>query len=124
MFTALGREKVGFDNFRTNGLLLPSREETAIRLCLPLHRGPHRLYNDMVMARVGRIERQFMIRGAKNSNQAAIDAVSSLALLQNALRRQLLDQRRRIILNRKDPIGTGFDFAELDAMVDLLWDAK
>lgn len=76
------------------------------------------------MARVGRIERQFVKSGATDSSQAAIDALVSLALLQRALRRQLLDQQRRIILNRKDPVGTGFDFAELDAMADTLWEAK
>jgi hypothetical protein len=44
-----------------------------------------------------------------------------LGLLQDALRRQLLAERRRFLLNRKDPLGTGFDFTELDAMADALW---
>lgn len=44
-----------------------------------------------------------------------------LRLLQTALRRRLLDERKRLILNRKDPLGTGFDFAELDAMAEALW---
>lgn len=123
-FSILGRDNTGFDDFRSNGLLLPSQEFTAIRLALPLHRGPHRTYNEMVMARVGKIDRQFVKNGATDSGQAAIDALVSLALLQRALRRQLLDQQRRIILNRKDPVGTGFDFAELDAMADTLWEAK
>jgi len=47
-----------------------------------------------------------------------------LHLLQSALRRQLLAQRRRVVLNRKDPLGTGFDFTELDAMAELLWAAE
>jgi hypothetical protein len=29
-----------------------------------------------------------------------------------------------VLLNRKDPIGTGFDFSELDAMADSLWSAE
>lgn len=124
MFEMIGRKNVGFDDFRANGLMLPSRESTAIRLCLPLHRGPHRAYNEMVIARVGRIEHQFIQKEAKDSNQAAIDALVSLALLQKALKRQLLDQQRRIMLNRNDPVGTGYDFAELDAMADSLWEAK
>jgi hypothetical protein len=44
--------------------------------------------------------------------------------LQCALRRQLLAQRRRVLLNRKDPLGIGFDFSELDAMAEMLWAAE
>jgi len=44
--------------------------------------------------------------------------------LQGALRRQLLAQRRRVLLNRNDPLGTGFDFGELDAMAEMLWAAE
>ena len=47
-----------------------------------------------------------------------------LHLLQTALRRQLLNGRRRVLLNRKDPLGTGFDFTELDAMAEALWAAS
>lgn len=47
-----------------------------------------------------------------------------LHLLQGALRRQLLTERRRVVLNRKDPVGTGFDFSELDAMAEALWGAE
>lgn len=46
-----------------------------------------------------------------------------LGLLQTALRKRLLSERRRMILNRKDPLGTGFDFSELDAMAEALWEA-
>ena len=52
------------------------------------------------------------------------DALTALQLLQNALRRQLLAQRRRMLLNRKDPLGTGFDFTDLDAMAEALWAAE
>jgi hypothetical protein len=50
-----------------------------------------------------------------------VEAMMRLALLQRALRRRLLAERRRLVLNRADPLGTGRDFAELDAMADLLW---
>ena len=46
-----------------------------------------------------------------------------LSLLQSALRKRLLADRRGIVLNREDPLGTGFDFTELDAMAELLWAA-
>jgi hypothetical protein len=29
-----------------------------------------------------------------------------------------------VLLNRKDPLGTGFDFTALDAMAEALWAAE
>lgn len=46
-----------------------------------------------------------------------------LGLLQRALRRRLLDGRRRFVLNRRDPVGSGFDFATMDALAETLWSA-
>ena len=37
-------------------------------------------------------------------------------------RRLLTCSGKPLILNRKDPVGTGIDFSHLDAMADLLWD--
>lgn len=56
LFDTIGRERIGFDDFRSNGLLLPAREKTALRIGLPMHRGPHRDYNAMVIERVGQVE--------------------------------------------------------------------
>jgi hypothetical protein len=56
LFSAICRERLGFDDFRSNGLLLPARDDAALRLGLPLHRGPHRDYNAMVIERVGQVE--------------------------------------------------------------------
>ena len=50
------RTHFGFDDFRRNGLLLPANDAAAIRLGLPLHRGPHHSYNELVFERVGQIE--------------------------------------------------------------------
>lgn len=55
--------------------------------------------------------------------EALEEAIFRLALLQRALRTRLLAERRRMVLNRKDPLGTGFDFSELDAMAETLWQA-
>ncbi|WP_242447554.1 AHH domain-containing protein [Aurantiacibacter aquimixticola] len=55
-FEKLGVGSVGFDDFRRNGLLLPSTGKEARRTRLPLHRGPHRRYNDLVAQRIGRID--------------------------------------------------------------------
>lgn len=124
MFERLGRERVGFDDFRVNGLLLPADEEATVRTGMPLHRGPHRRYNEVVIARVGRIEADWSQGRARDPEAALAEALMRLELLQNALRRQLLAERRRILLNRKDPLGTGFDFSELDAMAEALWAAQ
>lgn len=56
LIAALGPERIGFDDFRRNGLLLPANDAAAIRLGLPLHRGPHHSYNELVFERVGQIE--------------------------------------------------------------------
>jgi len=53
LFHEIGREWPGFDDFRGNGMLLPANDAAALRTGLPLHRGPHRDYNAMVIERVG-----------------------------------------------------------------------
>lgn len=124
MFEALGREQVGFDDFRINGLLLPANEDATMRTGMPLHRGPHHRYNEVVIARVGRIEARWSQTRVHNPELAMAEALMRLHLLQGALRRQLLAERRRMLLNRNDPLGTGFDFSELDAMAETLWAAE
>lgn len=124
MFAAVGRGRVGFDDFRCNGLLLPAQEDASLRTGMPLHRGPHHRYNEMVIARVGRIEARWSAARRRDDEAALGEALLRLQLLQGALRRRLLAERRRVVLNRKDPLGTGFDFSELDAMAEMLWAAE
>jgi hypothetical protein len=122
LFDAVGTERVGFEDFRHNGLLLPASGEAAVRLRLPLHRGPHGSYNQVVAERVGQIERHWAQWRGRAPEVAAHDALMRLALLQRALRRRLLvADRTRMKLNRCDPLGAGLDFAELDRMADALW---
>jgi hypothetical protein len=123
LIETLGEDRIGFDDFRRNGLLLPAREEAVRRLALPLHRGPHRDYNAMVIERVGRIERHWSHQSPADPRGAADTALMRFSLLQRALRRRLLDERQPLRLNRKDPIGRGMDFADLDAMAETLWGA-
>lgn len=123
LFRALGRDRLRFDDFRQNGLLLPATDRSALRIGLPLHRGPHRSYNELVSERVGQIEASWARSRAQTPEAALTDALARLELLQRALRRRLLDQRRRLLLCRKDPLGSGVDFTELDALVDDLWPA-
>ena len=120
----IGRERIGFDDFRANGLLLPASDAAAVRIGLPLHRGPHRDYNAMVIERVGQVEERWSAVRRRAPEVALAEAVERLRLLQRALRRRLLDPpRKHFALNRHDPLGKGTDFAELDAMVDALWPA-
>ena len=123
MFSQIGRGTVGFDDFRANGLLLPATQEATLRTGMPLHRGPHRQYNALVIERVGCVEAQWVKDNKSDTEQAMLVAIMRLHLLQSALRRRLLSEKRRMILNRKDPLGTGFDFTELDAMAEALWKA-
>ncbi|MFC3174844.1 AHH domain-containing protein [Novosphingobium bradum] len=122
LFDRLGREAIGFDDFRRNGLLLPASEKAARILGLPLHRGPHRHYNRMVIDRVGLIERGWAGERRRDDEAALGTVAFRLRLLQNALRRRLLQPGpRRVVLNGRDPALADSAFAELDAMADLLW---
>jgi hypothetical protein len=56
LIDCLGTDRIGFHDFRRNGMLLPATDEEALRLGLPLHRGPHRSYNELVLERMGQIE--------------------------------------------------------------------
>ncbi len=126
LFHELGTDRIGFDDFRRNGLLLPASDRAAVRIGLPLHRGPHRTYNELVLERIGQIEAGWAMQRRRAPELALGDALIRLELLQRALRRRLLDQRRRLRLNTRDPLaqgplGQGVDFTELDAMAALLW---
>lgn len=122
LFDAVGRDRLGFDDFRRNGLLLPADTNAAVRLGLPLHRGPHREYNALVAERVGQIESAWAFQRRSAPERALEQALLRLMLLQGALRRRLLrPDTPRLCLNRRDPLGQGRDFAALDAMVEALW---
>jgi hypothetical protein len=123
MLTALGRERICFEDFRRNGLLLPANDLAAVRSGVPLHRGPHREYNELVSERVGQIEAGWALVRLRAPEVALKEAHERLEVLQLALRRRLLAQHRRLKLNRRDPLGRGVDFSELDAMVAQLWPA-
>jgi hypothetical protein len=121
LFDWLGRERLGFDDFRSNGLLLPASDIAATRFGLPLHRGPHRQYNQMVVERVGQVEAAWSALRGRAPEVALDQAVMRLDLLQRALRERLLSPEKRLKLNRKDPLGAGLDFSGLDAMAEMLW---
>ena len=125
LFGELGARRIGLEDFRRNGMLLPAREQAALRLALPLHRGPHRAYNELVAERVGQIERHWSSVRAACPVRGGAEALMRLDLLQRALRRRLLEgRRRRLVLNRYDPVGAGHDFTAMDALAETLWRAS
>nr|WP_281276769.1 AHH domain-containing protein [Alteraurantiacibacter aquimixticola] len=122
LFEGVGRDRIGFDDFRFNGLLLPAMEQASAVLGLPLHRGPHRQYSEVVAERVAQIEREWSRMYATDPEQAGQTALMRMRLLQAALRRSLLRPGRRWLkLNRNDQLDSGVDFSELDAMADTIW---
>lgn len=122
---ALERSGLRFDDFRSNGLLLPSTERAARRTALPLHRGPHRRYNELVAERVGRIELHWRRQSGYAARAALWDAAERVGLLQAALRRLLIasDRHAQFALNRRDPWLAAEAYETLDAMADALWTA-
>ncbi len=124
MMEDLGGE-AAVDDFRRNGLLLPSTDREAERMALPLHRGPHREYSGLVIERVGQIESNWQKLRRSNRQLATREALMRMDCLQRALRRRLLDPLRWLgpALNRRDPIRQDrtLDYSHLDAMAGLLW---
>ncbi len=117
----LGPETLGFHDFRRNGLLLPATDEAALRLALPLHRGPHQTYNALVLERMGQIEAGWQKRRrGPQGDRALVEALCRIDLLQRALRRRLLDPARwrKTPLHARDP---ALDFSHLDRMAEALW---
>ncbi|BBC72721.1 conserved hypothetical protein [Altererythrobacter sp. B11] len=122
LFASLGCAAMGFDDFRRNGVLLPATGSAAMRLGLPLHRGPHRRYNAMVAERMGQIERAWALLRRVAPDRARLDALMRIDLLQRALRRRLLRPAASAMrLNSRCPLGAGLDFSSLDSMAEMLW---
>lgn len=112
LFQRIRPATLGFHDFRANGLLLPSREESAMRLALPLHRGPHRQYNAMVIERFGQIEAGFATIAAAHPRVAECEARFRINLLQRGLRHRLIKARNKAYrLNSRDPLGQGSTLA-------------
>lgn len=113
--------RIGFDDFRFNGLLLPATEDASVQTGLPLHRGPHPVYNELVIERIGSIETRWELVKRKDPETARVEALDRMRLLQRALRIRLINEDKGFVLNRKDPLGTGFNFDTLDAMAEEIW---
>ncbi|WP_245626605.1 AHH domain-containing protein [Croceicoccus naphthovorans] len=124
MLSSVAPRAVWFDDFNANGILLPATEKAAMNNRLPLHRGPHRIYNELVLERVGAVEMEWSQARLRNERKARSAALSRIRLVQRGLARRLKGEGKSpMVLNRRDPIGHGVDFAHLDAMAEALWGA-
>lgn len=129
MIATLGTERIGFHDFRRNGLLLPATESGAQRIGLPLHRGPHGTYSEMVIERIGQIEMGWSRTRRYDIELASMESLMRLDLLQRALRRRLLTPPKgeEIVLNKHDPAlaqhDPSLDYSHLDHMAEMLWEA-
>jgi A nuclease family of the HNH/ENDO VII superfamily with conserved AHH len=99
---------IGFDpqDFETNGMYLPCTEKMAMVFEMPMHRGSHRQYNEVVANRVGTI-----------ASLPIGDAYMNIRLLQNVLRRGL---RRSCTLQPDSASGFQIDFRTLEMEANLL----
>lgn len=130
MFDDIEPASVGIHDFRRNGLLLPATEQEAARVAMPLHRGPHPVYSELVIERTGQIENHWQKMRRSNRELASREALMRMDCLQKALRRRLLDPRRwqGPALHNHDPNRAdarqqdrALDFSHLDAMAEMLW---
>lgn len=111
----------GFDPryYSVNGLALPATERAASLWKMPMHRGPHRRYNDLVAERVAIIVSELDRR--RGTQHARLEAIERLNLLISTLRRILAGNRPFILLNSRDPINSKVDFWDIEAACDKLW---
>lgn len=119
-FAELGLCGFEFDDFATNGLLLPTTEAEAMRLGRPLHRGPHPRYNALILTRAERI-RADHARSAREARDRLI-SLQRLRLLQDAIRRSLMGACVfPVSLHQRDPMRSGLNFGTIDEMIEQAW---
>lgn len=109
-----------FDDFTTNGILLPTTEAEALRARLPLHRGPHPRYNALILMRVETIRACYA--RSRRRLQDRMDGVQRLRLLQNVIRRSLMGASAfPVKLHLRDPMHDGLGFETMDQMIEKAW---
>lgn len=113
----------GFDPryYSVNGLALPATEYAASLWKMPMHRGPHRRYNELVAARVASI--LIDMESRRCSLHARSEAIGRLNVLICSLRRILTGDHPFILLSRRDPLNSTVRFWDVDNACDALWQA-
>lgn len=107
--------------YSVNGLALPASERAASMWKMPMHRGPHRRYNELVSVRVAAILSE--LERGNSSLLARSEAIARLNLLICTLRRILTGDRPFILLSSRDPINSSAHFWDLEMACDILWAA-
>jgi hypothetical protein len=103
---------VGFEpeDFTSNGMHLPSTVKQAVIFRLPLHRGPHRRYNEIVAEQISRW-----------SNLQPDELLGQLQCLQASLKLGL--RRGPVTINGGAEIGTALsdEFRRIDYVIEKLY---
>ena len=109
-----------FDDFPTNGVLLPTTEAETLRCGLPLHRGPHPRYNALILMRAETIRAVYA--WSRRRLWDRLDCLYRLRLLQNAVRRALSGSPAfPVSLHQRDPMRARLDFGTIDEMIERAW---
>jgi hypothetical protein len=95
-------------DFDTNGIALPCTERAAFANGLPLHRGPHPRYTEIVSHRVATIEADY-----RKSCGAMEEPLQRIYWLQNGLRKAL-ERNKLAPLNRRDPMSPHVSFENIE----------
>lgn len=110
LFRSMGELGADFDNFCQNGMYLPCTEENAAAFRLPLHRGPHPVYNQIVCERI-----DAMAGLGPNGQFCVMQRLQHD--LKAALRRNALPLRKRA----RNPFMPNPGFDTMEAAAFRLW---
>lgn len=99
-----------FDDFHRNGMYLPCTEENAVAFRLPLHRGPHPVYNELVGECIA------ALNGLGRDSQ-----LFRLHELQLALRTALRKNEVPLHKGRRNPFTQNASFESMEIAAYRLW---
>ncbi len=117
IFHSLQDGGFNLEDFETNGILLPSCENEALRTGWPLHRGPHPRYNEIVIERLVHISKLGDQIDKPAERQGFIQF--RLFLLLSSLHSGLNKQRfKKISLSHRDPLRSKHKFDLIDSRIE------
>ncbi|MBK6706483.1 MAG: AHH domain-containing protein [Sphingomonadales bacterium] len=99
-----------FNDFHQNGMYLPCTEENAAAFRLPLHRGPHPVYNELVSECI-----------ADLSGLGCDSQLPGLHQLQLALKAALRKNEVSLRKDRRNPFIQSADFESMEIAAYRLW---
>lgn len=110
LFRRMGELGADFDNFSQNGMYLPCTEGNAVAFRLPLHRGPHPVYNQIVCDRIDAL-------GRLGPNSQLCEMQRLQGDLKAALRHNMLPLRK----GARNPLAPHPGFDTVEAAAFRLW---